>query len=742
MTISYCLRVVERRSSPAIDGTAKRSQIARRPISVAALMFASLCGLCDNAASRAPHSVSLDDLQRLKRPDELQLSPDGGALVFTLVDHEFTLAVNRGLWLVDNQAGSVPRKIGEGFLPTWSPDGRRLAYYSSQLGAVQLWVFDLKSNWRRQMTRFDAGVDPDPTTMFNSDGSGRFAYAWSPDSTRLVFASRVATQAPLRGHATSTRLARAQPQAPLVLTNDTPPSWTLFGVFSHGFGLAHYTRGKLSIDNDLYPLGPPEALTSQLFIADARDGTVRQITHDNMGYFNPDWSPTGGAIVCASLEGRSLGFATGDTNIYLVDALTGNRTALTTGSGAKWLPHWSPDGRRIAYLERTAFGGAQSVFMTSAKDTLPVNVTTRLDRDIQGFQWFPDGQSVGIQFRDGVLNRIAQINVSTGNIMSTIEPDSAAAPLLTVSKSGAVAWERSEPSGDGIVRIRGPADTSSHVILDLNPQIKDWKLGEQAIVRWKNKRGDEMEGVLIKPPGYTTGSKLPLIVDCYTNQPNGFKGHAMWGNQAWASMGYAVFFPNPRAPHAPTGHFKDEASNHAARTRDGWAVTLDDVTSGVDELIRRAVIDPDRMCLYGFSNGGGVVNYLVSKTHRFKCAVSVAGALSDWIRPELLEPDVWIKSFEIARMNPYNSPEALAQLSAVFHTNDVTTPMLLADGDSDGDFLLNTIEMYNGLRRFGVDVTLLRYPKQGHGFTGAAMGDFWQREMAFFDKYLKPSLPH
>jgi dipeptidyl aminopeptidase/acylaminoacyl peptidase len=83
-------------------------------------------------------------------------------------------------------------------------------------------------------------------------------------------------------------------------------------------------------------------------------------------------------------------------------------------------------------------------------------------------------------------------------------------------------------------------------------------------------------------------------------------------------------------------------------------------------------------------------------------------------------------------------PSAYEKLSAVFHLNRVKTPMLLADGDDDGDFLLDTIEMYNGLRSAGVDVTLLRYPDQGHGFNGAAMTDFWGREMGFFRQYLHP----
>lgn len=161
--------------------------------------------------------------------------------------------------------------------------------------------------------------------------------------------------------------------------------------------------------------------------------------------------------------------------------------------------------------------------------------------------------------------------------------------------------------------------------MDLNPQLRDWTLGAQEVVRWKNRRGDALEGILIKPVGFQAGQKYPLIVDGYPSQPNGFKASQMMGNQLWASKGYAVFWPNPRAPHTWMDPYRGEAAAHAGKGPQGWDVTVDDVLSGVDELIRRGIADGDRMGLYGFSNGGGVVNYLVTRTDRFKCAVSVAG---------------------------------------------------------------------------------------------------------------------
>jgi dipeptidyl aminopeptidase/acylaminoacyl peptidase len=353
------------------------------------------------------------------------------------------------------------------------------------------------------------------------------------------------------------------------------------------------------------------------------------------------------------------------------------------------------------------------------------------------FEWSPDSKSLVIDYPDGVTWIIARINLETRNMERLSANENATRFLLTVARSGLVAWQQGDPTHYGVICLLRRDERSSRVLVDLNPQIEKWALGEQEVVRWRNRRGDDMEGVLIKPIGYKLGHRYPLIVDGYPGQANNFKGLAIMGNQAWVSEGYAVFWPNARAPHDQVGRFKSEAFDHAASGPNGWEVTVDDITSGVNELIRRGIVDPDRMGLYGFSNGGGVVNYLVTTTSRFKCAVSVAGALSDWVRPALLDPDSWIRGVEEG-LDPWNELDSLIRLSAVFRLNKVTTPMLLADGDRDGNFLLDNIEMYNGLRHFNQDVVFLRYPQQGHGFTGEALKDFWSREMAFFDRHLRP----
>jgi dipeptidyl aminopeptidase/acylaminoacyl peptidase len=473
---------------------------------------------------------------------------------------------------------------------------------------------------------------------------------------------------------------------------------------------------------------------------DVKAKQVQQLTQDDFGCFEPDWSPDGKSIVCASTEGRDMATFADSANIYIVDLASHRRTALTTGPATKWLPSWSPDGKGIAYVASLRWG-ARDVYVTSSRGAKTVNVSSRLHRSVDEFVWSPDSKSLVVGFADGVsVLSIARLDVSSPGLTTQLDHGAASRSALTISQSGTLSWRESDRSSAHGIRILREGERSSYVLLDLNPEVATWRLGTQEVVRWKNHRKDNLEGILIKPVDFEEGKKYPLIVDAYPIHANGFMGWPMGGNQAWAGEGYAVFLPISRAPHFQAGDIKSESYTRAAKGPNGWNVTVDDVMSGVDELIRRGIVDPHRMGLYGFSNGGGTVNYLVTRTNRFKCAVSVAGAMSDWVRQSLMSTDSHVTEFE-GGTSLWDDPYGYVKLSAVFHLNKVTTPMLFADGDADGDFLLDTVEMYSSLRQLGRKVTFVRYPDQSHGFTGTALKDFWERESEFFAEYLKPIVP-
>lgn len=682
------------------------------------------------------HRVTVEDQGTLKQSLYMQLSPDGKMLVYIMGEEKGEL------WLIETRAGSIPRKFFEGTVPMWSPDSKHLAYYSKQSGTLQLWVLDITSGQTEQVTNLAGGIDPDPWTRFSGFYYDALRYSWSPDGKRLVFASRVAA-ANQEVHLTpvekGSSSAAGKAAHPLVLTNKTPPEWTLQGIFQYEPD-PHRVTGNVSDTPSSDAAWPfPPRRVNELFVVDVGSKSVDQITKDEQVYFNPDWSPDGRQIVCASSEGRSLvGDGSGTTNIYTIEVNTRKKTELTIGAGDKRLPYWSPDGKWVAFSGGQHFA-AQSVFVVPSQGGKSLNVTGELDRSVMEFYWSADSESIMLSYQDGVSWPVARIDIRSASAEQVLDGAAAFRWPLTVARSQTMAWQQSDGSSRGVIRIVLHGLAPSYVLVDLNPQIKDWELGAQEILRWKNKRGDELEGILIKPVGYKIGQKYPLIVDCYPQTLNGFMGSSLGGNQALAARGYAVFYPNARGPHVWMNPFKNTAYDQAARGPKGWEVTFDDVMSGVDEVVQRGIADPDEMGLLGFSNGGAVVNYLLTRTGRFKCAVSVASGLGvEWSLPFFLSTsDPFIPA--IAGMTPWENPQAYIELSPIYHLDKVTTPVLLADGDDDGPmaFLLGDIEMYNSLRWFGRDVTFLRYPNQGHGFTGEALKDFWGRENAFFDKYLR-----
>jgi len=680
-----------------------------------------------SAQIRPKHLVTINDLESLREATYLEPSRDGRFLAYEM---------DETVWLLSTKGGNEPKKLVEGTIPRWSPDGTRLAYYSRQSGSTQLWVLDVAEGKIEQVTHLAGGIDPSPQTIIRGWSFTPFLYDWSPNGTRLAFASQVEFPNPdAERTPDSNVLPGKQDKAPdpLVLTSESPIKWMLTGVFSHGFGAPSLVNGKITAD--IYPgaTSLPRLKKNEVFIADLAEKTVTQLTTDGMTYFHPEWSPDGKTIVCASSEGRDL---PATTNLYVIDIASGKKRSLTSGTGQKWLPRWSPDGQKIAYLSGMTYLGQQSLVYMPTEGGTAVNLTAGLDRNVQDFHWLSDDESIVVNIADGVTQSLLRASVSTRKL-DRLSPKGVGIRWLTsVSRGGVVAWEQSDAGSHGVVYVLHPGTNVPYVVRDFNPQIRDWELGAQEIVRWKNRKGDILEGILIKPVGYREGHKYPLIVDCYPASRNSFKGAVLWGNQGWASRGYVVFYPNAPAPHIWVNNFKSEADDTSAKGPMGWDVTVDDVMSGVDTLIARGVVDPNSMGLYGFSNGGGVVNYLVTRTGRFKCAVSVAGALADWVRPVLLGTNAAFPTMA-AGMTPWDDPAGYIRLSAVFHARAITTPMLLADGDEDGDFLLDSIEMYNSLRWFGRNVMLLRYPGQGHGFTGAALQDFWRRENAFFDRYLK-----
>jgi dipeptidyl aminopeptidase/acylaminoacyl peptidase len=238
------------------------------------------------------------------------------------------------------------------------------------------------------------------------------------------------------------------------------------------------------------------------------------------------------------------------------------------------------------------------------------------------------------------------------------------------------------------------------------------------VVRWKNAHGEELQGVLARPNGR---SRVPLIVDPYSGWQNRFLNIGLLGNYAFVKAGFAVFFPDHRAPFAFPASSLGDAYVGSAKDRDPVEVLTDDVMSGVEELIGRGDVDRDRMFLYSFSTGASAIDQLLTQTTAFRSAVSFAG-VADWLgyyRANQPRGDDTIPNF-LGGKRPEDSPGLYDRISPVKHVDHIQTPLLLTIGDKDsipggGSRYLDTLAFYDALRKAGRPAELIVYRDQGHG---------------------------
>lgn len=662
------------------------------------------------AVGRKP--ITFADLDGLQGAGGVKLSPDGGRVTF----HK-----GGAIWILSTVPGSTPRKVATGLSPTWSHAGTALAFYgrAEASNELQIFTFDLAADRSDQVTNVKGGVSAD-------------RIGWSVDD-RLFFSAQVSLDRasdPVAPPAPEP--ASAERGTPLVLRRDSPDGYALAGI------LTGVSASRSQVVRTV----------SELFVHDLTTGETARLTHDEAGYHSPALSPDGKTIVCVSQQGRGRGVY--ESALSLIDGVTGEPTLLVPAFDTrKANPTWSPDGRSIAYAYYSftdTENHGLAVVRTDGRSSIgePADV---LSLPVEGLTWSVDGRSLLVTYVDGVAQPVFNVDVATGETRIVGSANHVAfGSTLTVSRSGAVAWVESSGLHTGVILLLRPGSTEARQIYDPNPQMRDWALGEQEVVRWKNRHGHDRLGILIKPAGYEPGVRYPLIVSAYSQGThlNGFQSftHPGFANQAYASRGYAVFFPGPRLPWMYGSAAKSEAESEAIRGADGWDLTVDDIESGVDFLIERGIADPDRLVVMGHSNGGAAVAAIVTRTTRYRGAVAVAPANLNWVENALFEDNLagrWIapKTFTGIGEELWKNPEAYVRGSPVFQMHKVETPILLAVGDLDHpSFALPTVEAYLALRRAGKDVTLLRYADQRHSFQGRAAQDLQDRIMVFVEQRL------
>lgn len=249
-------------------------------------------------------------------------------------------------------------------------------------------------------------------------------------------------------------------------------------------------------------------------------------------------------------------------------------------------------------------------------------------------------------------------------------------------------------------------------LTSVNAHMETWRLPQISTVTWKACDGASVEGILELPPDYPkNGPRLPLEVVIHGGPTTSSHLHLQYwtyGRTLLAAKGYAVLCPNYRGS---TGYGDRFLTDLIGRTND---IDVADILAGVDSLIERGIADPQRLAVMGWSNGGYLTNCIISRTNRFKAAISGAGIVDTVMQFGSNDEPAYMLAFH--QGYPWAKPEIYHRTSSTYQLDKIRTPTLIHVGANDVRCPPSQSRMlYRSLRHYvDVPTELLIYPDDGH----------------------------
>jgi dipeptidyl aminopeptidase/acylaminoacyl peptidase len=625
---------------------------------------------------------------KIKNVGDVQPSPDCGRVVYTVTETIFDdrSAGERTQAYVANADGSGARPLAKGTQrstsPQWSPDGAFIGYLAG--GTLY-------------RVRPDGGGGESLTA-----GVAVTSFRWSPDGAAVAF-----------------------------METAPAPKKSL--------------NAGLVVGEDIFDWRPP--LNRLCVVSTVPDGKglfpVRRLTGSDFQAVNFDWSPDGKHLAVTGV-GRDRPAASAIVDLILINVATGARRALLTCGGALRDLHYSPDGQWIACTVSDVpptWTGARRVHLFPVKGGMSKVLAATGDGAPALVGWSADSAKLYYVEAERTAVRLfalplegAPIALSNDDNVIGGKADGWVRVFLNAPRTMAgFTMETLQTPPEAFV---SKLDAFEPVrVTKVNDDLRKLPIPATKVIRWKNRDGTAVEGLLTFPAAYVAGQRYPLLVMIHGG-PNSVYSQSFLAHPSvepvatFAERGYVVLRPNPRGS---TGYgVKFRQANH----RDWGGGDYQDVMAGVDHVIALGVADDKRLGVLGYSYGGFLAAWTITQTKRFRAAsvgagitnlVSFAGTTAvSSLLPSYYGTDFWDRR------------EALQKQSPVFHVKDVQAPTLIYHGDQDIIAPIGQAhELYSALKRQGGVTQMVVYPGATHNPGSFRKLDMMRRNLAWMDKYVK-----
>jgi dipeptidyl aminopeptidase/acylaminoacyl peptidase len=634
--------------------------------------------------TQSPRPLGIVDLLNLPRVADPQLSPDGRDVLYTRADADWKVGRRVShIWRAAVGGGEAMQLTSgtdgeEG--PRWSPDGKQIAFTAKRgdNDAAQIYLLPVDGGEARQLTSHATAVSE---------------LSWTPDGRAIYFKAA--------DPKTADEKARERQKDDVYAYDENYKQAHLWKVTVATKAETRVTDGDFSVNNYelsedgskiVYHRWPTPLLgdndRGEVWMMNADGSGAVQLTHNAVPENDATISPDNSQV--AFVSGSNAKFDSYyNGRLFIVPAAGGTPRPIVGESEPIAVDRalWSHDGKSIYFLAN--LGVHEEVFVVPASGGTPKQLT--------------DGKH--------------------GMGAWTLRNDRLAM-VVSDAASGGDVWTLK--IGDAAPR------QVTHVFDNLT---RDFKLGRQDAIQWKGADGRTVEGLLTYPVDYQAGQKYPLAVITHGGPQASDKysiGALSDEVQVLAGKGYASLQPNYRGSTGYGDAFLRDMIGHYFQNAHL------DVMTGVDEVIRRGLADPDRMVKMGWSGGGHMTNKIITFTDRFKAAASGAGA-ANWISM-YAQSDIRFQRTPWFGGTPWqkNAPiEAYWNNSPLKDVANVKTPTIFFVGERDPRVPMpQSIEMYRALKANGVPAHLYVAPREPHGW-GELRHQLYKlnAELEWFEKY-------
>ena len=588
-------------------------------------------------------------------------------------------------------------KINSATSPSFSPDGKRLAYLSNRSGSPQVWVLDRASGKSQQITKLD---DPVSTA------------AWSPVDDWIAFVT-----APGGGLNTQVWVMRP----------DGSDRRRLTPGGKEGTALSGWSRDGASL---LVSSNKDDPAAQNAALIDVATGKWTALTAN--AALNGPADMRDNVATISRLVGR------GDDNIFLLDRATGREALLTPHKG-KATNAWgdiAPDGRTV-YLasnvgrDREAFG---TVAIGPKSRTGPIRYfAQRADAVAESGVLSEDGRTAALGWNVGGRVELMLRDNRGGKMRKVAMPVDLGAPVAFTRDGTTLAFVGSAANRTTdiyLIDVASAAVTrateSAHDGVDLATLVRP------ELIEYAAPDGVRLSGWLYRPAG--AKGPLPMVFGYHGGPEGQARPTLLADGQALVASGIAVFAPNVRGS---SGFGKAFMAMDDGAKRVG---SVSDIKATTDALVGMGLADPKRLGIMGGSYGGymtmaGITQY----PDMFAAAANLYGIVN--FESFFRETEPWMAAISTTEYgDPKTEAAMLASLSPIHKLDRIRTPLFVLHGANDTNVpLVEAKQIVESLSARGVPVKFTLFPDEGHGWRKIPNRVRSTTEIAaFFAEHLKP----